>query len=232
MAAAPDTPGPLFHLCCVLLTASDPAANTLLPQLARFPNHAPGWLALGQALLPQQPAAALVAFTRAHATAPGVASAVGRSAALSRLGRHAEAAEACRGLGDARAAFQMGLALRAAGDLPAAAAAFAEAARLRPEAPEAWHALGVIRQDQGDHEAAIPVFRAALAAAPRSHEAAFNLGVAYQETGALEPALDAYAAAWRLDPAQFGRIAQALVSPRVGRLWLHPDALRAELSGR
>ena len=63
------------------------------------------------------------------------------------------------------------------------------------------------------------------------HEAALNLGVALQELGELEPALDAYALAYRLRPDSFGRIAQSLVSGRVGALWLDPARLRQRLAG-
>jgi tetratricopeptide (TPR) repeat protein len=127
--------------------------------------------------------------------------------------------------------FAIGRALRARH--PAGArAAFARAARAEPASADAWHALGVTCQDQGDHAAAAQAFRQALAARPEHHEAAFNLGVALQEAGDMEGALHAYAAAWRARPDSFGRIAQALVSPRAGRLWLDPGDLRRDLAAR
>ena len=75
-------------------------------------------------------------------------------------------------------------------------------------------------------------FRAALASRPEYHEAEFNLAVVLQEGGDMEGALDHYARAWRLRPESFGRIAQALVSPAVGRLWLQPGALERDLAAR
>ena len=87
-------------------------------------------------------------------------------------------------------------------------------------------------QNLHDGPGATQAFRAALAAHPDFHEAAFNLAVACQEGGDLDAALDAYALAWRLRPDAFGRIAQALVPPGVGRLWLHPSALRRDLAAR
>ncbi len=237
MAAAPDAPGPLFRLCCRLLQRQDPAANALLPRLQRFPDYEQGWLDLGHALLPQQAAGALVAFSRAYAARASLPAALGQAAALSLLGRHVEAAAACEAAQalaprDARPHAQLGRVLRRAGDSEGARAAFAQAAARGPASAEAWFNLGVACQDARDHAGALEAFSAALAMKPEWHEAAFNLGVAHQETGSLEAALDAYAAAFRSSPAQFGRIAQALASSQVGRLWLHPEALRAELAGR
>ncbi len=237
MAAAPDTPEALFRLCCLLLRQQDPAANALLPRLQRFPDYEQGWLDLGQALLPQQAAGALVAFTRAHAVRASLPAALGQAAALSLLNRHAEAAAACAAAQvlapeDARPSAQLGRVRRRAGDLAGARAAFAQAAARTPASAEAWFSLGVACQDVRNPGGAVRAFSMALAVKPGWHEAAFNLGVAHQEAGDLEAALDAYAAAFRSSPAQFGRIAQALVSPQVGRLWLHPAALRAELAGR
>ena len=237
MSGPERTPEALFRRCCLLLAQKDPAANALLPQLDRFPSYVPGWLALGRTLLPGQPAGALVAFTRAWAAAPSPDAALGRAAALLALGRPIEAAAAfdsgeALAPADARLPYRRGLALRDGGHLHAARDAIALATRLDPTAGAAWHSLGVVCQDLNDHQAAVPAFRAALAIRPDHHEAAFNLGVALQESGDLDAALDAYAAVQRLRPDLFGRIAQALVSPRVGRLWLNPAVLRAELASR
>ena len=233
---APSDPAPLFQLCCLLLEQQDRAANELLPSLDGFPAFAPGWLALGRTLLPLQPAAALIAFTRALIS-PSVPAFAGQAAALTALGRHREAAATYAQAEplaptDARLPHERGLAFRRAGDLPAARDAVTQATRLDPNSSQFWQSLGILHQDQGEHAAAAKAFRAALAARPDFPEAAFNLGVALQEDGALEPALDAYAIAWRLRPASIGRIAQALVSPRIGRLWLNPTHLRRELASR
>ena len=44
--------------------------------------------------------------------------------------------------------------------------------------------------------------------------------------------MDAYARAWRLRGESFGRVAQALASGRVGRVWLRPSALERDLAAR
>lgn len=206
----PDAPEPAFLLCCLLLARQDPAANALLGTLAAFSDFAPGWEELGHALLTQQPAAAQVAFGRA---------------AVAYADREAQAPSAAL-------AYRLGMVLRQAGRLPAARDAMQRATACDPSASQAWFTLGLICQDLGDGPGATRAFRAALAARPNFHEAAFNLGVACQEGGDLDEALDAYALAWRLRPDAFGRIAQSLVSPGTGRLWLHPSALRRDLAAR
>ncbi len=209
-AAAPHAPGPAFRLCVALLRRQDPEAMTMLATLEQFPGFAPGWEELGETLAAKHPAAATVAWRRA---AHGYAA--------------AESATPT-----AAAAFRLGRVLRQLDDRPAARAALQRAATRDASMAEAWFALGLSCQDLGDPAAAVHAFAAALATRPDFHEAAFNLGVARQEAGDLEGALDAYARAWRLRPASFGRIAQALVSPAVGRLWLRPSALQRELAAR
>lgn len=206
----PNAPEPAFLLCCLLLARQDPAANALLGTLAAFSDFAPGWEELGHALSTRQPAAAQVAFDRAAAAYAAMESRT-PSAAL---------------------AYRLGAVLRQARHLPAARDAMRRAATRDPAAPHPWFTLGLICQDLGDSPGAIAAFRAALAARPDFHEAAFNLGVACQEGGDMDSALDAYALAWHLRPDAFGRIAQSLVSPGVGRLWLHPSALRQDLAAR
>ena len=239
---SPGAPAPLFRLCCLLLANHDASANALLPRLEQFPHYAPGWRALGLTLLPLQPAGALAAFTRAETaqsqagTSP-VTGRYGQAAALTALGRHAEAATAyaaCEAWapGDARLPHRCGAALRQAGDLRAARAAFARATVVDSKWAQAWHSLGIVCQDLNDQPAAAAAFSAALASRPNFHEAAFNLGVALQQCGKLDPALDAYATVLRLRPDLFGRITQALVSGACGRLWLNPAALRGELDAR
>ncbi len=209
-AQAPDAPEPAFLLCSLLLARGDPAANALLDTLSAFAGFAPGWEELGHALLAQQSAAAQVAFGRA-AEAYAAMEARTPTAAL---------------------AHRLGTALRAAGQLPGARDAMRRAVMRDPSAAQAWFSLGVLCQDLHDGSGAAEAFRTALVARPDFHEAAFNLGVACQESGNLDAALDAYARAWRMRPDAFGRIAQALVSPGVGRLWLHPSALRRDLAAR
>ncbi len=126
------------------------------------------------------------------------------------------------------AAHRLGQCLIERGQRAAALAAFARAVAIDDGHPEAWYSLALARQDDADHRGAAEAYRLR----PAFHEAALNLGVALQEQGRLEEALDAYAAALRLCADSFGRIAQALVSGRVGVLWLDPEALRRHLLGR
>lgn len=207
---APDAPEPAFLLCSLLLARRDPAANALLGTLEAFGGCAPGWEELGHALRVPQPAAAQVAFARS-AEAYAAMETRTPTAAL---------------------AHRLGTALRQAGRLAEAQDAMRRAVAREPAAAQAWFSLGLLCQDLRDGPGAIQAFRAALAGRPDFHEAAFNLGVACQEGGDMDGALDAYALAWRLRPDAFGRIAQALVSPGVGRLWLNPSALRQELAAR
>jgi tetratricopeptide (TPR) repeat protein len=208
--AAPDQPRPAFLLCRLLLEQRNPEANAMLGQLDRFPGYAPGWEALGQSLAQPHPAAAHVAFERA-----------------AKAYRVAEAAAP-----GADVAYHLGAVLRRLGDGQGARAALQRATSIDLAHAPAWFTLGLLRQDDGDRAGAIQAFRSALAARPAYHEAAFNLAVALQEIGELEAALDQYATAWRLRPDSFGRIAQALVSPACGRLWLDPAALRKDLAAR
>jgi len=50
-----------------------------------------------------------------------------------------------------------------------------------------------------------------------------------QEDGQLDAAMRAYGRAYRLREDTFGRIAHALATPNVGRVWLDLDALGASL---
>lgn len=210
VAAAPEQPGPAFRLCRLLLDRQDPEANAVLGGLDRFPSYGPGWEMLGHGLALRHPAGARIAYERA-----------------------AKAYDAFEVVSpDANVAYRLGIALRSLGDLPAARAALERATLRDPAMAPAWFALGLLRQDDQDRQGAIDAFQAALSARPDCHEAAFNLAIALQESGDIEGALDRYAIAWRLRPDSFGRVAQALVSPASGRLWLDPGALRRELAVR
>ena len=200
---------PAFMLCSLLLEGGDPAANALLGKLDL--SYGPGWEALGHVLARRHPAAARVGFERAA---------------------KAYAAAEAAAPDTPEIALRLGLVLRQLGDAPAARAALERATSRDPTLAPAWFALGLLRQDSLDRHGAVAAFRQALAARPDHHEAAFNLAVALQEAGQMEAAMDAYAKAWRLRPDSFGRIAQALVSPAAGRLWLDPAALRQDLAAR
>jgi tetratricopeptide (TPR) repeat protein len=205
--AAPEQPGPCFLLCLVLLERRDPEANAVLVRLERFPSYAPGWERLGHGLAALHPAAARVAFERA-----------------------AKAYQT--GDDTADVAHRLGVVRRQLGDAAGARAALELAVARDPAHAAAWFLLGLLRQDNHEPVAAAEAFRASLAARPDHHEAEFNLAVALQEAGNMEAALDHYARAWRLRPDSFGRVAQALVSPAIGRLWLQPGALMRDLAAR
>ncbi len=204
IAAGDDAAGTLFRDACRLLRAGDPTAAGLLPQLEAFPSHVPGWLVLGALLRDRgQPVAALVACGRVLEVTPGHRDALYIAAQCERtLGR------------DDAAGARLELAVGIDGHFA-----------------EGWYSLAVLRQDRRQPGPAAEAYRRALQATPGHHEAALNLGVALQELGDLEAALDAYAVAYRLRPESFGRIAQSLVSGRVGALWLDPARLRQRLGG-
>jgi tetratricopeptide (TPR) repeat protein len=92
-----------------------------------------------------------------------------------------------------------------------------------------WFNLGLARQDLRDHAGAAAAYRRAIEINPEHAEAAVNLGVALQDSGDIDAAMQAYATAWRMRPASFGLIAQALTSAPHGRLWLDEESLRRAL---
>jgi len=199
-----NEPTSLFREAVKLLAAGDARVAALLPRLEAYPDYAPGWLALGEALrLRGQTAAALMAFRRAG-----------------------------RGQGAPAVLHRAGQALAALGATAEAEAAFRAALAAEPGLAPAWYSLGLVLQDAGRAADAAAAFARTRALRPEFHEAAFNEGVALQETGAMEAALGAYAVAYRLKPESLARIAQALVSAPAGALWLKPSALRAVLERR
>ncbi len=195
----------LFQRVIRLLQTGDTRAAQLLPELERFPDYAAGWLALGEFL---------------HAAGH-------HDAACTALGRAARAHPPSWA-----AAHRLGQCLIERGQRPAALAAFSQALAIDGSRAETWYSLALARQDDADHGGAAQAYRAALRLRPGFQEAALNLGIALQEQGRLDEALDAYGIALRLRPESFGRIAQALVSGRVGVLWLDLEALRRHLVGR
>ena len=204
IVAGPEVADQLFRDACRLLRAGDPAAAALLPRLEAFPHHVPGWLVLAALLRDRaQPAAALVACARVLDVEPDHRDAL-------YIAGHCE---------------------RAVGREEAALARLEHAVAIDGLFAEGWYSLALLLQDRQQHRAAAEAYRQVLRARSDHHEAALNLGVALQELGELEPALDAYALAYRLRPDSFGRIAQSLVSGRVGALWLDPARLRQRLAG-
>ncbi|MEO8056933.1 MAG: tetratricopeptide repeat protein [Burkholderiales bacterium] len=121
-----------------------------------------------------------------------------------------------------------GEAARGAGALPDALRAFERAVWLAPEHAEAWFQIGLVSQDLRDFDKAAAAFRRVLALTA-SAEVEVNLGIVLQEAGQFNEALRAFGRAYRLRDATFGRIAHALSTPNVGRLWLNLDELREAL---
>jgi tetratricopeptide (TPR) repeat protein len=226
-ALAPDRADAAFLTCVTLLELGDPEAGTLLPLLLdRFPDDGEGWRLLGAALQrADQPAAALVAFTRATYTMPSLALHLRRGMLLESLGRLAEAADAYR------AAADHALCLRRMSDTERAAVALERAVALAPDNSDAWFAAGLVRQDQREFGSAADAYRRALELQPDLAEAAVNLGICHQENGDIAAAKTAYRLALKLRPDTFGRVAQALAAAPMGEVWLDLAALRHSLAG-
>jgi len=115
-------------------------------------------------------------------------------------------------------------------DLQAASQALERAVVLAPDNGEAWFKASLVRQDLGDLDGAIAALQRVLAGSPERVDALVNLGIVLQESGRIDDAMRAYGQAYRLRPQTFGRIAHALATPGVGRLWLELDELRAQLA--
>lgn len=234
-----SSPKALFKTVCDLLRQGDPRANTLLPQLQRHSDYAQGWLELGRTLNELgRTDAALVAYDQALAAPhPPLAVALGKADLLLANGRFETLMpwleQAHRHWPDQPAlSYRLGRAHYLQGTYDAARKAFRAATEQAPDFAEAWFQLGLVAQDTNRPEAAAKAYRRALAAQPSMHEAALNLGISEQERGNIEAALDAYAKAFQSHPGCFNLIAQALTSAPVGRLWLHPSALRGTLAAR
>jgi len=237
-ALAPDRADAAFLTCVTLLELGDPEAGTLLPLLLdRFPDDGEGWRLLGAALQrADQPAAALVAFTRATYTMPSLALHLRRGMLLESLGRLAEAADAYRAAADhasdsGEAMLKLGLCLRRMSDTERAAVALERAVALAPDNSDAWFAAGLVRQDQREFGSAADAYRRTLELQPDLAEAAVNLGICHQENRDMAAAKTAYRLALKLRPDTFGRVAQALAAAPMGEVWLDLAALRHSLAG-
>ena len=118
---------------------------------------------------------------------------------------------------------------RAALDLPLAARTLKHVVHLAPEHVSAWFQLALVQQDMQQLEAAIASLRSLLRLTPERFDAEINLGIVLQECGQMDEAMRAYGRAYRLRADTFGRIAHALSTPQVGRLWLDLNQLKAVL---
>ena len=119
------------------------------------------------------------------------------------------------------------LALR---DAAAATRAFERVVAVAPAQADAWFKLALARQDARDYDGAAAALREALRLKPDSPEAEVNLGIVLQDAGRMDEAMAAYGRAYRLRKETFGRIAHALATPNVGRLYLDLEDLRAALA--
>ena len=120
-------------------------------------------------------------------------------------------------------------AARAAGDLRAASTALERLVSLAPAQADAWFDLALVRQDLHDLGGAALALHQVLQLTPERAEAEVNLGIVLQEDGQIDAAMRAYGRAYRLRADSFGRIAHALSTPNMGRLWLSLDDLRSVL---
>ena len=144
--------------------------------------------------------------------------------------RHAEASLGLRP-GHVPTLLIAGQAQHACGAFRAAQQSFEQAVAGAPGDHAAWFHLALVRQDLRNLAGAESALRRVLQLAPGRADALVNLGIVLQDRGQLDAALQAYGRAYRLRDETFGRIAHALASANVGRLWLDLDALRATLRG-
>jgi tetratricopeptide (TPR) repeat protein len=203
IAHAPN-PAVLQLLAVLLLQKADVARarECIDASLALRPGHGPSLLVAGDA-----------------------ARAAGDLAAA--LAHHRRAVELMPDRADA--AYALARTLREA-DLPAdAEAAFLRTLALAPTHAQSWFALALVRQDRRDLAGAESALRRLLEIAPPRAEVEVNLGIVLQEAGQIDDAMRAYGRAYRLREDSFGRIAHALATPNVGRVWLDLDALRDAL---
>ena len=229
----------LFATICDLLRQGDSRANTLLPRLQEHTDYGPGWLELGHTLRELgRTDAALVAYNQSlSAPHPPLAAALGKADLLfaeRRFDTLIPWLERAHQQWHKQPAlyYRLGRAHYVQGNYDAALRAFNTAVKYAPDFAEAWFQLGLVDQDRGQLDAATEAYRRALAIQPSMHEAALNLGISEQERGNVDAALNAYARAFKSHPVSFNRIAQALTSAPVGRLWLNPAALRNLLAAR
>ena len=112
--------------------------------------------------------------------------------------------------------YNLGVMLHEAGDAAGAAAAYAQATRLKPDFFQAWNNLGLALEDLNRQNEAGSAFRQALAVRPDYPAALKNLGRLCAASGDVETARTCYRRLSELEPENWAaRIAAALMLPAV-----------------
>lgn len=112
--------------------------------------------------------------------------------------------------------YNLGVMLHEANDVAGAAAAYAQAARLKPDFFQAWNNLGYALEDLNRPDEAVRAFRQALAVRPDYPAALKNLGRLAAAAGDVEAARACYRRLGELEPGNWAaRITAALMLPAV-----------------
>lgn len=112
--------------------------------------------------------------------------------------------------------YNLGVMLHEAGDAAEAAAAYAQATRLKPDFFQAWNNLGLALEDMNLRNEAGNAYRQALAVRPDYPAALRNLGRLCSASGDVETARTCYRRLSELEPENWmARLAAALMLPAV-----------------
>ena len=146
--------------------------------------------------------------------------------ALARVRSAADAAPGHPGL-----RYNLGVMLHEANDAAGAAAAYAQATRLKPDFFQAWNNLGLALEDLNRTDQAVRAFRQALAVRPDYPAALKNLGRVLAAGGDVEAARACYRRLGELEPGNWAaRITAALMLPAVYESSEAPATVRRRFS--
>lgn len=95
---------------------------------------------------------------------------------------------------------EIALQARQAGDLQRAESACEAILTLDPNRPDAWHLLGLLRDDGNDARGAIELLRQAIDLDPTNPQYHFSLAAVFQRLGHGQRARQVYRHARQLDP--------------------------------